>query len=122
MGVTRRCLLVLAMSATVASAQTPQEAESIYKERCASCHEMGVARAPNRDGLRRLTPEAIAAALATGSMRQQGQELTLAQIQLLARTRNGAWYYAICRCGARGWVHASLLKIDPKVARKVPLA
>ena len=43
-------------------------------------------------------------------------------IQLLARTRNGAWYYAICRCGARGWVHASLLKIDPKVARKVPVA
>jgi hypothetical protein len=43
-------------------------------------------------------------------------------IQLLARTRNGAWYYAICRCGARGWVHASLLKIDPKVARKVPIA
>jgi Bacterial SH3 domain len=43
-------------------------------------------------------------------------------IQLLARTRNGAWYYAICRCGARGWVHASLLKVDPKVARKVPMA
>jgi restriction system protein len=43
-------------------------------------------------------------------------------IQLLARTRNGAWYYARCRCGALGWVHASLLKVDPKVARKVPLA
>jgi hypothetical protein len=43
-------------------------------------------------------------------------------IQLLARTRNGAWYYAICRCGARGWVHASLLKIDPKVARRVPVS
>ena len=49
------------------------------------CHEAGVARAPNRDGLRRLAPEAIAAALTTGSMRVQGQELTLAQIQLLAR-------------------------------------
>jgi uncharacterized protein YgiM (DUF1202 family) len=43
-------------------------------------------------------------------------------IQLLAKTQNGAWYYARCRCGARGWVHASLLQIDPKVARKVPVA
>jgi polyvinyl alcohol dehydrogenase (cytochrome) len=79
-------VLILASNATAASAQTPQDAEAIYKERCATCHEAGVARAPNREGLRRLTPEVIAAALATGSMRQQGQELTLAQIQLLART------------------------------------
>ena len=42
-------------------------------------------------------------------------------IQLLAKTKNGAWYYARCRCGALGWVHASLLKVDPKVARKVPV-
>jgi len=43
-------------------------------------------------------------------------------IQLLAKTKNGAWYYARCHCGALGWVHASLLKVDPKVARKVPVA
>lgn len=43
-------------------------------------------------------------------------------IQLLSKTKNGAWYYVRCRCGAVGWVHASLLKLDPKVARKVPLA
>jgi uncharacterized protein YgiM (DUF1202 family) len=43
-------------------------------------------------------------------------------IQLLAKTKGGAWYYARCRCGAMGWVHASLLKVDPKVARKVPVA
>jgi hypothetical protein len=43
-------------------------------------------------------------------------------IQLLARTKNGAWYYAKCSCGALGWVHASLLKVDPKIARKVPVA
>jgi polyvinyl alcohol dehydrogenase (cytochrome) len=83
-------LFFLAVSASAASAQTPQaadqEAESIYKARCASCHEAGVARAPNREGLRRLTPEAIGAALTLGSMREQGQELTLAQVQLLART------------------------------------
>jgi polyvinyl alcohol dehydrogenase (cytochrome) len=82
-------VFVLAMSVTAAWAQTPpgdQDAESLYKARCASCHEAGVARAPNREGLRRLTPEAIGAALTLGSMREQGQTLTLAQIQTLART------------------------------------
>jgi polyvinyl alcohol dehydrogenase (cytochrome) len=83
-------LLVFVGSVTAAAAQSPQEAESIYKTRCATCHEAGVARAPNRDGLRRLTPEAIGAALTLGSMREQGQELTLAQIQLLARTLGAA--------------------------------
>jgi polyvinyl alcohol dehydrogenase (cytochrome) len=76
-------------SVTAARGAVTQEAESIYKTRCATCHEAGVARAPNRDGLRRLTPEAIGAALTLGSMREQGQELTLAQIQLL-RERSAA--------------------------------
>ena len=85
-------LFVLASSVTAAAAQTPapQDADAIYKARCASCHEAGVARAPNRDGLRRLTPEAIGAALTVGSMREQGQELTLAQVQLLARALGSA--------------------------------
>jgi polyvinyl alcohol dehydrogenase (cytochrome) len=86
-------LLVLGLGASAASAQTPaanQDAESIYKTRCASCHDTGVPRAPNREAMRRMPPEAIAAALASGSMRAQGQELTLAQIQLLARTLGNA--------------------------------
>jgi polyvinyl alcohol dehydrogenase (cytochrome) len=83
-------LLVFVGSVTAAAAQSAQESESIYQTRCATCHEAGVARAPNRDGLRRLTPETIGAALTLGSMREQGQELTLAQIQLLARTLGAA--------------------------------
>jgi len=87
-------LFFVAVSVSAAAGQTPQadnqDAESIYKTRCASCHEAGVARAPNREGLRRLTPEAIGGALTSGSMREQGQALTLAQIQLLARTLGAA--------------------------------
>jgi polyvinyl alcohol dehydrogenase (cytochrome) len=83
-------LSLVALSAIAAAAQAPQDAEAIYKTRCASCHEAGVARAPNREGLRRLTPQAIGAALTAGSMREQGQNLTLDQIQLLARTLGAA--------------------------------
>jgi polyvinyl alcohol dehydrogenase (cytochrome) len=84
-------LLFLGLGVSAASAQTTQnqDPESTYKTRCASCHETGVPRAPNREALRRLTPEAIAAALTTGSMRTQGQELTLDQVQRLARTLAG---------------------------------
>ncbi len=77
-------MFVVALTVTAAAAQTPaaqtpppQDADAIYKTRCATCHEAGVARATNRDGLRRLAPEAITTALTTGSMRVQGQDLTL---------------------------------------------
>ena len=82
-------LLFVAVSVTAAAGQTPQgqnqDADSIYKTKCASCHETGVPRAPNREALKRLPPETITAALTSGSMRSQGTELTLAQIQTLAR-------------------------------------
>jgi polyvinyl alcohol dehydrogenase (cytochrome) len=94
MRLTSLLLCFLAMSVSAASGQTPQaanqDAESIYKARCASCHDTGVPRAPNRDALRRLAPQTIAAALATGSMRTQGQELTLDQIQALSRALGAA--------------------------------
>ena len=85
-------LLIVAFGVTAAAAQTPapQDADAIYKARCATCHEAGVPRAPNRDGLRRLPPEAITTALTTGSMRVQGQELTLDQIRMLARALGNA--------------------------------
>ena len=90
MRLARLSLFFVAASASAALAQTPQasnqEAESLYTARCATCHDAGASRAPTREALRRLTPEAIGAALTAGSMREQGQSLTLAQIQLLART------------------------------------
>lgn len=53
-----------------------------------------------------------------------GQVRVGEQITLLAKTTNrvGTWYYARCRCGALGWVHASLLKIEPRDAVKIPNA
>jgi polyvinyl alcohol dehydrogenase (cytochrome) len=61
------------------------EAETLYKSRCASCHDAGVARAANRDTLRSLSPDAIRLALTSGSMRAQGADLTSAQVDALSR-------------------------------------
>ena len=89
MRLTSLLLLLLGVSVPVASAQTQQgttqDGESLYAERCAKCHESGVPRAANREGLRRLSPDTIRLALTTGSMRTQGAELTPAQIDSLAR-------------------------------------
>ena len=88
MRLTSLLLLLLSVSVPAASSQTQpgttQEGESLYAERCAKCHESGVPRAANREGLRRLSPDTIRLALTTGSMRTQGAELTPAQIDSLA--------------------------------------
>ena len=85
-------LFVVVVSATSASAQTPQgvNGEGLYAERCAKCHEAGVPRAANRAVLSQLSPDAIRGALTTGLMRSQGAELTQAQIEALARTLGNA--------------------------------
>jgi polyvinyl alcohol dehydrogenase (cytochrome) len=48
----------------------------VYRENCASCHDMGVGRAPQEIILSYMTPAAIHAALTTGVMREQASNLT----------------------------------------------
>jgi polyvinyl alcohol dehydrogenase (cytochrome) len=85
---------VLGVSVGQASAQVQEtankDAEALYAERCAMCHESGVARAANREALGRLTPDTIRRALTEGSMSVQGAALTRAQIDGLARAIGSA--------------------------------
>ena len=87
-------LFCLAVTVAAASAQTPggssAEAEKIYAERCAKCHESGVPRAANREALRRLSPDAIRIALTSGTMVTQAADLSPAQIDMLARMLGSA--------------------------------
>jgi polyvinyl alcohol dehydrogenase (cytochrome) len=82
-------LSLFVMSTAGVSAQTPegstQQAEAIYKERCATCHERGVTRAATREVLGSLSPDAIRRALTTGAMTSQAAGLTAAQIESLTR-------------------------------------
>jgi polyvinyl alcohol dehydrogenase (cytochrome) len=58
----------------------------LFEEHCAQCHNAPGAgsRAPNRDALRYLTPEAILDALTSGSMAPNAQSLSLEQKRTLA--------------------------------------
>jgi polyvinyl alcohol dehydrogenase (cytochrome) len=84
-------LMMLFIGAGVAGTSVQaQEADALYAERCAKCHESGVPRAANRDALRLLPPDAIRLALTSGIMKAEGATLTPAQIDALARTLGSA--------------------------------
>ena len=59
------------------------DAETIYQQRCAGCHEGGIARAPNRAALKLLTVERVWAALMIGSMSAHSKDLSSARIDAL---------------------------------------
>jgi polyvinyl alcohol dehydrogenase (cytochrome) len=46
----------------------PRTGESMYRQSCATCHDGGVERAPNRDALKAMSPEHILDAMETGEM------------------------------------------------------
>ena len=59
--------------------------EALYRTRCASCHEGGVARAPDTNALRQFRPERMSFALMFGMMSQQGRDLSQGEIQDIVR-------------------------------------
>src|SRR5688572_6362247 len=60
------------------AAQEPAGA-TVYKDFCASCHDIPEGRTPDLAGLRTRTPEAVLAALEGGVMTVQASKLTPAQ-------------------------------------------
>jgi polyvinyl alcohol dehydrogenase (cytochrome) len=73
-------------AATPSSAQGAADGAAIYQKACASCHQQPAAgsRAPGRDVLAQIAPEAILTALTTGNMFRQGSELTEAERRAVA--------------------------------------
>ena len=80
------CLLALMLmisTATVLSAQggaASPDGAAIYKERCASCHDMPQGRVPALGAIKAMSGEAIYVALSTGAMKTQAQDLSIVQI------------------------------------------
>jgi len=74
-----RCLLLALFTAALLSAQTPGAFMPwvYFPQNCAKCHgSPDVPRAPSQSSLRALTPEAIYAAITTGSMSGQSAGLS----------------------------------------------
>ena len=78
-------LLVTAAVQSRAQTATPSSGEALYQQRCASCHEGGVARAADTKALRQLSAERIGFALAYGIMSQQGRDLSRGEIGEIVR-------------------------------------
>jgi polyvinyl alcohol dehydrogenase (cytochrome) len=66
-----------------------QDGAALYRQRCASCHEGGVARAPQADALKQMSPENVVFALNSGSMAFQAFGLTQAEIRAVSEFVTG---------------------------------
>jgi len=76
-------MLFFASFCQPARAQAP-DGGTIYRQRCATCHDHPLERVPSRDTIASLSVEAVTSALTTGVMRQQAAGLSAAEIQALA--------------------------------------
>jgi polyvinyl alcohol dehydrogenase (cytochrome) len=82
-------VLALAASTSIDSAAQDENAarkdgQTLYRERCATCHEGGASRAPSRAAMEEMSQENIRFALTKGGMKPQAADLTQAQIDSLA--------------------------------------
>jgi len=62
-----------------------QDGEAVYRSHCATCHDGGVSRAPDRTALSGISQKNIRIALTSGNMSTQGAALTPAQRDAVIR-------------------------------------
>jgi polyvinyl alcohol dehydrogenase (cytochrome) len=74
------CLLALTLLVVSTQVLFAQDGAAIYKERCASCHDMPEGRTPTLSAIKAMSGEAIYIALTNGAMKTQAQGMTTAQI------------------------------------------
>lgn len=77
-------MLLFTMSAAAQDQSSAnKDGESFYRQRCATCHDAGLSRAPNRAAMGHMSPENIRLALTTGAMSKQAAGLSPAQLDSL---------------------------------------
>ncbi len=80
------CVVLLSFSAGPLSAQ---DGPTLYKGLCASCHDGGLERAPDRDALRAMSPERVLAALESGPMLSMASNRTGVERRAIAEFVTG---------------------------------
>src|SRR5262252_5980130 len=74
------CLLALIVLFLTTPLLFAQEGAAIYKEKCASCHDMPESRAPSLTAIKTMNGTNIYLALTSGAMKTQAQGMSTAQI------------------------------------------
>ena len=69
------CLLAVMLWFCPRRSLSAQDGAAIYKERCASCHDMPEGRAPALSAIKAMSGEAIYIALTSGAMKTQARGL-----------------------------------------------
>ena len=108
--------LVILLAPHALLAQAP-DGEDLYRRSCATCHETGVNRAPNRDAFRSMPAERVLAAMETGSMITMANNRTALERRAIAEFLSGKKLgsplvtkpaaKAMCQGAAAGFVPAS---------------
>ena len=80
------CVALLLSSAGPLSAQ---DGATLYKGLCASCHDGGLERAPDRDALRAMSPERVLTALESGAMLSMASSRTGVERRAIAEFVTG---------------------------------
>jgi polyvinyl alcohol dehydrogenase (cytochrome) len=65
---TIRCAVGILSLILIAGAVSAQDGPAVYRAACASCHDAGLQRAPNRAALELMSPERVLTSLESGSM------------------------------------------------------
>jgi polyvinyl alcohol dehydrogenase (cytochrome) len=82
-------LVILLLPVIVVGQGTPGDGARLYTAHCAMCHNLNVPPFLNRDAFKNLAPEDVVRALATGTMREQGAELSEQQRKMIAEFITG---------------------------------
>ncbi len=77
-------ITICASGASLAAGDDDIAAATLYRERCARCHDGGALRAPDRATMKLLAADRVRAALSTGSMAEQAGGLAPRDLDLLA--------------------------------------
>jgi polyvinyl alcohol dehydrogenase (cytochrome) len=88
-------LVVASMSACTKDAAlepvvvTPTDGKKLYDEYCSSCHEGQIPKAPHRDWLAKMAPDAVVRALTVGSMQRAAENLEPSDLDTLTEYLTG---------------------------------
>jgi polyvinyl alcohol dehydrogenase (cytochrome) len=88
---TAGCLSLFAISflALPVRSASAQDGAALYTQNCASCHDMGVDRAPGREALQTMTAERVLAALESGAMISMASRNSAAERRAIAQFVSG---------------------------------